>query len=123
MAPSFRHGKGRAPRGGSGGAEPRADRRVSGGRGAERGGWGAWGARVDGAACLQARKPLVEKKRRARINESLRELRRLLAGGEVRSGAGGRAAGAEADADAGADGRGASRGGSRRSWRTRRCWS
>lgn len=118
MAPSFRHGKGRAPRGGSGGAEPRVDRRVSGGRGAERGGWGA---RADGAACLQARKPLVEKKRRARINESLRELRRLLAGGEVRSGAGGRAAGAEADA--GADGRGASRGGSRRSWRTRRCWS
>ncbi|NXJ06328.1 HES6 protein, partial [Odontophorus gujanensis] len=37
----------------------------------------------------QARKPLVEKKRRARINESLRELRRLLAGGEVRSGEGG----------------------------------
>lgn len=82
MAPSFRHGKGRAPRGGSGGA----DRRVSGGRGAERGGWGA---RADGAVCPQARKPLVEKKRRARINESLRELRRLLAGGEVRSGEGG----------------------------------
>ena len=82
MAPSFRHGKGRAPRGGSGGA----DRRVSGGRGAERGGWGA---RADGAVCPQARKPLVEKKRRARLNESLRELRRLLAGGEVRSGEGG----------------------------------
>ena len=82
MAPSFRHGKGRAPRGGSGGA----DRRVSGGRGAERGGWGA---RADGAVCPQARKPLVEKKRRARTNESLRELRRLLAGGEVRSGEGG----------------------------------
>ncbi|XP_042676830.1 transcription cofactor HES-6-like [Centrocercus urophasianus] len=81
MAPSFRHGKGRAPRGGSSGAEPRADRRVSDGRGAERGGWGA---RADGAACLQARKPLVEKKRRARINESLRELRRLLAGGEAK---------------------------------------
>uniref|UniRef100_A0A8V1A3M9 Hes family bHLH transcription factor 6 n=1 Tax=Gallus gallus TaxID=9031 RepID=A0A8V1A3M9_CHICK len=31
-----------------------------------------------------ARKPLVEKKRRARINESLRELRRLLAGGEAK---------------------------------------
>lgn len=32
----------------------------------------------------QARKPLVEKKRRARINESLQELRLLLAGTEVR---------------------------------------
>lgn len=32
----------------------------------------------------QARKPLVEKKRRARINESLQELRLLLAGAEVR---------------------------------------
>ncbi|KAK1336784.1 hypothetical protein QTO34_002819 [Cnephaeus nilssonii] len=33
----------------------------------------------------QARKPLVEKKRRARINESLQELRQLLAGTEVQA--------------------------------------
>ncbi|XP_021102988.1 transcription cofactor HES-6 isoform X2 [Heterocephalus glaber] len=33
----------------------------------------------------QARKPLVEKKRRARINESLQELRLLLAGAEVQA--------------------------------------
>ena len=33
----------------------------------------------------QARKPLVEKKRRARINESLQELRLLLAGTEVQA--------------------------------------
>ncbi|XP_030876612.1 transcription cofactor HES-6 isoform X2 [Leptonychotes weddellii] len=33
----------------------------------------------------QARKPLVEKKRRARINESLQELRLLLAGAESAS--------------------------------------
>lgn len=33
----------------------------------------------------KARKPLVEKKRRARINESLQELRLLLAGAEVRA--------------------------------------
>ncbi|KAM4836549.1 transcription cofactor HES-6 isoform 1-T1 [Thomomys bottae] len=39
-------------------------------------GWEALGDR-------KARKPLVEKKRRARINESLRELRLLLAGAEV----------------------------------------
>lgn len=32
---------------------------------------------------LQARKPLVEKKRRARINESLQELRTLLADTDV----------------------------------------
>lgn len=32
---------------------------------------------------LQVRKPLVEKKRRARINESLRELRTLLADADV----------------------------------------
>lgn len=36
----------------------------------------------------QARKPLVEKKRRARINESLQELRLLLAGPEVRQAGG-----------------------------------
>ncbi|KAK2505841.1 hypothetical protein MC885_013127 [Smutsia gigantea] len=40
-------------------------------------GWEARGNR-------KARKPLVEKKRRARINESLQELRLLLAGAEVR---------------------------------------
>ncbi|XP_036865417.2 transcription cofactor HES-6 isoform X2 [Manis javanica] len=33
----------------------------------------------------KARKPLVEKKRRARINDSLQELRLLLAGAEVRA--------------------------------------
>lgn len=44
-----------------------------------------WEARGD----RKARKPLVEKKRRARINESLQELRLLLAGPEVRQ-AGGR---------------------------------
>lgn len=32
---------------------------------------------------LQTRKPLVEKKRRARINESLQELRALLADTDV----------------------------------------
>ncbi|ELW63544.1 Transcription cofactor HES-6 [Tupaia chinensis] len=40
----------------------------------------SWEARGD----RKARKPLVEKKRRARINESLQELRLLLAGAEVR---------------------------------------
>uniref|UniRef100_A0A8C5TN04 Hes family bHLH transcription factor 6 n=1 Tax=Malurus cyaneus samueli TaxID=2593467 RepID=A0A8C5TN04_9PASS len=50
---------------------PRADRRVMagaavGGAGPERG--------LDGVLSPQTRKPLVEKKRRARINESLREL-------------------------------------------------
>ncbi|KAM9249907.1 transcription cofactor HES-6 isoform 2-T2 [Dugong dugon] len=41
-------------------------------------GWEARGNR-------KARKPLVEKKRRARINESLQELRLLLAGAEVQA--------------------------------------
>ncbi|XP_069875591.1 transcription cofactor HES-6 isoform X2 [Dipodomys merriami] len=41
-------------------------------------GWEALGGR-------KARKPLVEKKRRARINESLQELRLLLAGTEVQA--------------------------------------
>ncbi|XP_025319409.1 transcription cofactor HES-6 isoform X1 [Canis lupus baileyi] len=40
-----------------------------------------WEARGD----RKARKPLVEKKRRARINESLQELRLLLAGAEVQA--------------------------------------
>ncbi|XP_021502571.1 transcription cofactor HES-6 isoform X3 [Meriones unguiculatus] len=40
-----------------------------------------WEARGD----RKARKPLVEKKRRARINESLQELRLLLAGNEVQA--------------------------------------
>ncbi|EDL40033.1 hairy and enhancer of split 6 (Drosophila), isoform CRA_d [Mus musculus] len=40
-----------------------------------------WEARGD----RKARKPLVEKKRRARINESLQELRLLLAGTEVQA--------------------------------------
>ncbi|XP_054063049.1 transcription cofactor HES-6-like isoform X2 [Rissa tridactyla] len=59
MAPSFRPGKGRPPRGDDGCAEARADRRT--------------------------RKPLVEKKRRARINESLQELRSLLADSEFQA--------------------------------------
>ncbi|XP_053060861.1 transcription cofactor HES-6 isoform X2 [Acinonyx jubatus] len=41
----------------------------------------AWEIRGD----RKARKPLVEKKRRARINESLQELRLLLAGAEVQA--------------------------------------
>ncbi|XP_040306427.1 transcription cofactor HES-6 [Herpailurus yagouaroundi] len=41
----------------------------------------AWETRGD----RKARKPLVEKKRRARINESLQELRLLLAGAEVQA--------------------------------------
>ncbi|NXC82859.1 HES6 protein, partial [Cercotrichas coryphoeus] len=52
----------------------------------------------------QTRKPLVEKKRRARINESLRELRLLLADSEVRRRRGGAGAGG---ARGRADGRGA----------------
>ncbi|XP_074768024.1 transcription cofactor HES-6-like isoform X2 [Athene noctua] len=59
MAPSFRPGKGRPPRGDEGCAEARADRKT--------------------------RKPLVEKKRRARINESLQELRLLLADSEFQA--------------------------------------
>ncbi|XP_071607990.1 transcription cofactor HES-6 isoform X2 [Heliangelus exortis] len=59
MAPSFRPGKGRPPRGDGGCAEARADRKT--------------------------RKPLVEKKRRARINESLQELRLLLADSEFQA--------------------------------------
>lgn len=56
-----------------------------GGRGAG-GRAGGREARDRGSAARfpQARKPLVEKKRRARINESLQELRLLLAGAEVR---------------------------------------
>ncbi|XP_013207181.1 transcription cofactor HES-6 isoform X3 [Microtus ochrogaster] len=41
--------------------------------------------RWEGRGDRKARKPLVEKKRRARINESLQELRRLLAGTEVQA--------------------------------------
>ncbi|XP_049659027.1 transcription cofactor HES-6 [Accipiter gentilis] len=59
MAPSFRPGKGRPPRGDEDCAEARADRKT--------------------------RKPLVEKKRRARINESLQELRLLLADSEFQA--------------------------------------
>ncbi|KAM6258323.1 transcription cofactor HES-6-like isoform 2-T2 [Porphyrio hochstetteri] len=59
MAPSFRPGKGRPPRGDQDCAEARADRKM--------------------------RKPLVEKKRRARINESLQELRLLLADSEFQA--------------------------------------
>lgn len=88
MAPSFRPGKGRPPRGDEDCAEARADRKVSR-RGA------AAGGRADGGLTAllspQTRKPLVEKKRRARINESLQELRLLLADSEVRRRGGGRA--------------------------------
>lgn len=66
----------------------------------------------------QARKPLVEKKRRARINESLQELRLLLAGAEVRRAQGAGCAGPWFAAR--------SPPGPRRcrpSWRTPRCWS
>ncbi|NXV82288.1 HES6 protein, partial [Atlantisia rogersi] len=59
MAPSFRPSKGRPPRGDEDCAEARADRKM--------------------------RKPLVEKKRRARINESLQELRLLLADSEFQA--------------------------------------
>ncbi|KAM9543017.1 LOW QUALITY PROTEIN: transcription cofactor HES-6-like [Guaruba guarouba] len=52
----------------------------------------------------KTRKPLVEKKRRARINESLQELRSLLAASEVRRGGGAGRCGAAAGP---ADGRGA----------------
>ncbi|KAM8790349.1 transcription cofactor HES-6 isoform 2-T2 [Rhynchonycteris naso] len=58
-------------------APPRASGRDCAGRESE-GGWEARGDR-------KARKPLVEKKRRARINESLQELRLLLAGAEVQA--------------------------------------
>ncbi|XP_075793632.1 transcription cofactor HES-6-like isoform X1 [Pelodiscus sinensis] len=62
MAPSSRSSKSRPSREEEGACEARGDRK--------------------------ARKPLVEKQRRARINESLRELRLLLAGTEVGSGRG-----------------------------------
>ncbi|XP_054977159.1 transcription cofactor HES-6 [Sorex araneus] len=51
------------------------------GAGAGRGG----GAAAGPAGPAQARKPLVEKRRRARINASLRELRQLLAGAQVQA--------------------------------------
>ncbi|KAM5326778.1 transcription cofactor HES-6 isoform 1-T1 [Glossophaga mutica] len=57
---------------------------ASGARGWDRAGRendDGWETRVD----RKARKPLVEKKRRARINESLQELRLLLAGTEVQA--------------------------------------
>ncbi|XP_053452498.1 transcription cofactor HES-6 isoform X1 [Nycticebus coucang] len=43
------------------------------------------GDRWEARGNRKARKPLVEKKRRARINESLQELRQLLAGAEVQA--------------------------------------
>lgn len=67
--------------------EARGDRKVRAGAGPgpDRGG-GRGRLRGPGLSGRfpQARKPLVEKKRRARINESLQELRLLLAGAEVR---------------------------------------
>ncbi|NXF91263.1 HES6 protein, partial [Eubucco bourcierii] len=59
----------------------------------------------------QTRKPLVEKKRRARINESLQELRLLLADSEVRQRGGDRAGRWRAGARGRADDRGAPEGG------------
>ncbi|XP_069321687.1 transcription cofactor HES-6 isoform X1 [Eulemur rufifrons] len=59
MAPPLAPGRDRAGREDEDGCEARGDRK--------------------------ARKPLVEKKRRARINESLQELRALLAGAEVQA--------------------------------------
>ncbi|XP_012611160.1 transcription cofactor HES-6 isoform X2 [Microcebus murinus] len=59
MAPPLAPGRDRAGREDEDGCEARGDRK--------------------------ARKPLVEKKRRARINESLQELRLLLAGAEVQA--------------------------------------
>ncbi|XP_067158054.1 transcription cofactor HES-6-like isoform X1 [Apteryx mantelli] len=59
MAPSFRPGKGRSPREDEDFFEAKGDRKT--------------------------RKPLVEKKRRARINESLQELRLLLADSEFQA--------------------------------------
>ncbi|XP_064373022.1 transcription factor HES-2-like isoform X4 [Dromaius novaehollandiae] len=59
MAPSFRPGKGRSPREDDDFFEAKGDRKT--------------------------RKPLVEKKRRARINESLQELRLLLADSEFQA--------------------------------------
>ncbi|XP_062438578.1 transcription factor HES-2-like isoform X3 [Rhea pennata] len=59
MAPSSRPGKGRSPREDEDFLEAKADRKT--------------------------RKPLVEKKRRARINESLQELRLLLADSEFQA--------------------------------------
>ncbi|KYO19960.1 transcription cofactor HES-6 [Alligator mississippiensis] len=59
MAPSCRRSKGRLGRGDEDCSSRRGDRK--------------------------ARKPLVEKQRRARINESLQELRLILADAEVQS--------------------------------------
>ncbi|KAL0625022.1 LOW QUALITY PROTEIN: Transcription cofactor HES-6 [Plecturocebus cupreus] len=58
--------------------ETRGDRKVRAGAVGERAGRRPCGAGT------HARKPLVEKKRRARINDSLQELRLLLAGAQVR---------------------------------------
>lgn len=89
MAPPLASGRGRAGREDEDGWEARGDRKVragaAGGRAGVRGSARRWGS---AARFPQARKPLVEKKRRARINESLQELRLLLAGPEVRRAAG-----------------------------------
>lgn len=87
MAPLLAPGRDRAGREDEDGCEARGDRKVlavsADGRGRERARGATQGR--DSVACFpQARKPLVEKKRRARINESLQELRLLLAGAEVR---------------------------------------
>lgn len=93
MAKALATGRDRPSRENEDGWETRGDRKVRAGASGGQGSRGAGGreARDRGSAARfpQARKPLVEKKRRARINESLQELRLLLAGAEVRR-AGGR---------------------------------
>lgn len=102
MAPSFRPSKNRPSRDEEDFYEARGDRKVSGAEEAagavdlmgKEGRSAAGGLRPRNARggderrpfpplVGQARKPLVEKKRRARINESLQELRLILADAEV----------------------------------------
>lgn len=85
MAPLLAPSRDRAGREDEDGCEARGDRKVLAVAARGRaGGRGAVQRRGSVARFPQARKPLVEKKRRARINESLQELRLLLAGAEVR---------------------------------------
>lgn len=87
MAPLLAPGRDRAGREDEDGCEARGDRKVLAVSADRRGSGRARGStqgRDSISRFPQARKPLVEKKRRARINESLQELRLLLAGAEVR---------------------------------------
>lgn len=128
MAPLLAPGRDRAGREDEDGCEARGDRKVLAVAARGRaGGRGAVQRRGSVARFPQARKPLVEKKRRARINESLQELRLLLAGAEVRR------AGARGLRAGGGRGRAGPHRPSptgrsrprrcRPSWRTQRCWS